>query len=66
MFQLRKDQRKPENFLYVSEYIEEMLGGCGGVFSTAEGIPNYSRTIFRSLNYISYKANLIIGVPLSP
>lgn len=49
----------------MSEYLEEMLGGCVGVFSTPEGTPNYSRAIFRSLNYISYKANLIIGVPLS-
>lgn len=32
MFQLRKDQRKAENFLYVSEYTEKMLGGVGVYF----------------------------------
>lgn len=32
MFQLRKDQRKAENFLYVPEYIEKMLGSDVGVY----------------------------------
>lgn len=47
-------------------YRENAGEWCGGVFSTPEGTPNYSRTIFRSLDYISYKVYLIIGVPLSP